>query len=1467
MDIKSVKDIFKQKHDIFKNYEHEMIAAYRRELAVAKDYNGRQILELIQNCDDAGASKVVLELNSEEKTIAISNNGGKAFSLEGYRSLSIDSLSAKTDKKAFIGNKGLGFRAILNWAEVIKLYSNNICLEFSKNTAKSVFDSLYTSSQLHQMRSEMNFNANVIPTPILCCPSITSLSSPYNHTTTVEVKYIDAFYEDIKEQLRDIASEILIFLKNLTSICIICDGDEKNYACNRNSNLVEIESVKWDIYTHEGELPTEINDGDTIGSEFYQIKLAIPREDVWISQYIYSFFPTKVAVNHNYLLHATFDLDISRNHLNYSSVNKWIVEKIAELLVTKVIENHKSSPADWRIFDILNTNEEKQNKDLKNLGYYNAISGLLRSKDIIPCVDGSYKSIDTVDYINDSISDLAKNKNTVFPTMILPKGTTRNIDSTRDQFSEDDLIKLNKCLKLISDRGDWIYEINKLNRSEDYNVGLLIDEDENIIACENVVFTPASNKDIAVPKHCDITTMNSELYKYFADTKLQIKASDKSRVFVEKLKIGYEMRSYEPMHLTRAIIRATNDIDSQTKCNCKQIIQNTIFALYNNYKLAANHPSLDVKLMLPNKNYEFVSADQLVFSSSYTFGKITVDIFQNVYDKKHYLIDRHELVTLASNNENSWDWDHFEQFLKWLGISEFAQIKRTKYSRIGSLFQTMIYDSDVQNNHFRSIEISEFRVQDILSKINISELLIWIKTDKWMNNIINSYLSYSDKDQIIHEYYGQKTKYVSESYIKRCVKKRFNTESIIIDNRYQWFNDSFSIDNILKDPLVVKYDIDKDFVTTTMKLLGAKQSISSLSKDIIIDIINKLPKQFPDGKNSQTIYKEILDYLRNNNINLPSGIKLFAYDGSELCIRDNSNLYFSEKMQIPKVMQKDYPIFNFPARAGGSEAVKRFGLNKLEDLRIDVSFLKEDDQKTKIIKSRFQDYMALILSIRLENLNVDSELKSAADTLKSIEFKVCEELDIKVSNDKCYTINTNEYIKANGIFYIKSSRLSSQKMLYSTLADIISISYDINTIKDPVFITLDSNSIDDAFQYVEQNYGKEKIDLAKELLGISSPQDEIMFNIGRHTNIDETIKLTLINILTDVDMININDSTIRAIKSVLDEVNLNETDFLQNDAALRVRIFDYNYKKYKKYFESKRDVIISKLKTLCNLNNNRKNLLDKIAQVDNEISILLNGELRSILALGLENNLYNKVLDSLGLSAIEAETSWETDIFKGNEAKMKGALSNFTVIFNNKEKSMMHYALSEEEFSQLQDKIKTRLNQEQIGLPNIDRTKTDSTLISDPIITSKLTSSNDHNRAITAYNAENHNKNKQILGKNSEEIVVVFMKENSSLYKEIYHASIYNSGSPYDIKYTCAKTNKVIYVEVKSFKYGCFELSNKEFEFAKDNCDNYEIWLVADNKLIKLTKQTIFDEDNRFALPYKSSSYKIEIDIKSCKQP
>ncbi len=229
----------------YRDNSDRFIADYNRELELTKEYNGRQLLELLQNADDATSNEVLIDWNKNNLKLTISNKG-EPFEAGGIKSLMLANLSTKT-KISYIGNKGLGFRSILNWAEQINISSNGCTISFSEEIAKNVFNNQLdlSNDKKNLLRNDRNLSAETIPFPVLAIPKIKETDNLSDWATSIEITYRKEFETDIENQLSEIREEILLFLNNIQKIirnfqninslvlCRIFDIGQKTIFCHR----------------------------------------------------------------------------------------------------------------------------------------------------------------------------------------------------------------------------------------------------------------------------------------------------------------------------------------------------------------------------------------------------------------------------------------------------------------------------------------------------------------------------------------------------------------------------------------------------------------------------------------------------------------------------------------------------------------------------------------------------------------------------------------------------------------------------------------------------------------------------------------------------------------------------------------------------------------------------------------------------------------------------------------------------------------------------------------------------------------------------------------------------------------------------------------------------------------------------------------------------------------------------------
>jgi hypothetical protein len=191
-----VRGLRDDKLKLYQKDYHEMVAAYNREVATTRGYNGRQILELLQNCDDQKSESVVIEIDKENNRLLIGNEG-VSFSKEGYRSLATSNLSSKIDKTQYIGNKGLGFRSVLNWSKKVSIYSNGIKVSYSNKRKKQVFSDSFDEATKKEIREKYRLSASVYPLPILSVPKIIKTEKHNEYATVIELHYKSEFLNNI----------------------------------------------------------------------------------------------------------------------------------------------------------------------------------------------------------------------------------------------------------------------------------------------------------------------------------------------------------------------------------------------------------------------------------------------------------------------------------------------------------------------------------------------------------------------------------------------------------------------------------------------------------------------------------------------------------------------------------------------------------------------------------------------------------------------------------------------------------------------------------------------------------------------------------------------------------------------------------------------------------------------------------------------------------------------------------------------------------------------------------------------------------------------------------------------------------------------------------------------------------------------------------------------------------------------
>ncbi|MCQ2588281.1 MAG: DUF3883 domain-containing protein [Treponema sp.] len=343
-------------------YKEDHVREQERDLLIAenniekrdiKGYHGREILELLQNADDAYQKSIELGEKPEDdlevvitykkNTLSITNSG-TYFDKAGIKAIVQGNNSPKQGK--YIGSKGTGFRSILNWADSVKILSGGFNVEFSKTIAKNFYDSIKDYPQVKK-QAERNKNLYV---PMLAVPQNMN-GADIKNVTTIQIEIDEKQQDDdfsVINQINSIDLRSLLFLPNITKISIFTDSEEIVY---KRTNLI-IDKEKTQVTLEK------IVSGETVSEEIFHlyakviekaikekqddedykdvlISIAIPQNyESFISECLYSFFPLLDTDSpFNCVMHGSYVLGDHRNTIVSSEENKFVAKEQIKYLI------------------------------------------------------------------------------------------------------------------------------------------------------------------------------------------------------------------------------------------------------------------------------------------------------------------------------------------------------------------------------------------------------------------------------------------------------------------------------------------------------------------------------------------------------------------------------------------------------------------------------------------------------------------------------------------------------------------------------------------------------------------------------------------------------------------------------------------------------------------------------------------------------------------------------------------------------------------------------------------------------------------------------------------------------------------------------------------------------------------------------------------------------------------------------
>lgn len=1101
----------------YKNAQYRIVSDYKNEIAITKDYNSRQLLEMLQNADDANSTNVLIDWDSENQILKIHNRGNE-FSYEGFESLMISNYTSKTSG-VFIGNKGLGFRSLLNWGNEISVYSAGCKVSFSKCRAESVLvDEIRVSEdEILKLNERGGFSVSTKPFPIMAAPEIISYSLNKDWNTIVEIKYHKEYEKSIDSQINQLTEEILLFLNNIECIKVIKNKDALfTYQSRKekylNHNIIHIGDKQWNVFGDEDDLPNELQDSTKSYRQRYSLRIAFQDDLSDNYKQLFNYFPTKVNVHLPCILHGTFELNNSRDHLNESDVNRFIIKEFTKLF-HDAIEFLKLKDINWLPHTLISPTKTDSDSSIIPL-LYSELKIYSEKEKIFPCINDTYQvKSDVYFYSNDFNAFILKNLNQYFPHFVHPGNGISNIQ-LMDIKELEKIINEIGCSEIsIELRAELIYSLSKIinlyGRDYTFPFNILINKDDKVIPSEEVAFTPILNDEtnFEIPhRYVSLDIINTQLYNSLNNNfKENYKRGEvEARELQRNIRAVTNLQPYDSSNVIDKIITSfkqyinkEQDIIEKKEAT-KQMVK-TLFSIYKGIDRKID--VLNQSIQLLNCDGEIVNSNDLYLGLSYSSEKIVTYCYEGVLNESDYL----EKFSYWEINEE----DKFlsENFFKWLGVNCYFKIEKINLT---NKWEYSKFYKIIQNEQLLSTDFNATRILQktkVTRIANFEELLKSISTEKLL---LLAYFEPIVKWQILENSEDIEWSFSNSTRVIKTEVSFINYQFInsgIFDNLLL---QSFSPDvnrflnaGLLDYELIKKFGIEKLEIDKVLSKLGAKNNINELSVSRVFEILKCMPEidEGSDGSGTLTLYSNILDNLSNqDNLlidDLPKDNLLFyGKRGEERGYYKSDDLNYISNPIFSNQILKSIALVNLPKRINETNILKFFGIKSLKEKDISIDFVSlKYNPLNNSFTEQFENYKPYLLLYRLfsnslrKPINEESQRILESNLIKNLNINLVNNL-IYNFKDKDYSLSVYDFIANGNDYYInipknitRSQDIFADSLICDAISEILCVQFKINELKSD-FRFVVKNDLKDTEHITSTEFADYKSTISS-LMGVS----------------------------------------------------------------------------------------------------------------------------------------------------------------------------------------------------------------------------------------------------------------------------------------------------------------------------------------------------------------------------------------------
>jgi hypothetical protein len=1120
-----------------------MFSEYKGEKENVKNYNGRQLLEMLQNADDAaseakGERKVLIKLSGSTLFIA---NTGYSFSEEGLNSIFHSHLSPKEAIENQIGNKGLGFRSILSWANIVTIKSQDLCVAFSQEYSKKVLDELLQNEEFNIKFQKLN-KGHKTPISTLVCPNadcaeIIQFVGADEYDTIIQIDLHEKAIEEVKKQIQhDLDGEVLLFLNNLQKIEIDINGLQSGYTkIIYSPTIIQIESYSslessskvWNINTLSG----RFEDIDRP----YQLSLAWQDDFEDNKDVIYAYFRTKVPVKCNGILHGSFELNADRNLIivdeegyNHKLVSllPYLISQTAEKIAENESEQVNYKPVSFLDFNFRSLSHLVETSFLKN-----ELTTLIKSRKIFPTITNIYidwneddkpvyySEMEFATYLSpDDFPDLllyCDNEDIEeFIQDLNP--TTYNIESIIDDFAKKkDFLTIEEYSKIICAIYNYIDEKTDFNDRK-----LFYDNYKNDLYLNKPIFLPNIGNQYNLPPELGVQIIHTEL----AAELLKITGCENFGRLSSRLH-KFKIKEYKFSEVVEILIQHYSSSFDKTEDPIELIKH--LFNIFSKEEIPGKN-WLGTPVTLIDKKGEKQLATELYFGKEYK-NSLIEEIYS--YNKGKILASPKKLKA-EEINENDW-----KNFLEWLGVKYFPRKisteGETEYGE--NVMKSFNFKHQIGDYYFKGgfnefkeklsgnggyVKINVTSIDDIdnILKHNGSEkILQLIEQDEYIIKNLKKNTEPGSSEIIFKFYKDKNHRSIDGNLMKSYIKWKIENNPWLLTESGEkacpskcataaYINEDFQ--GLVEKPkinydVLKKNNINKEEADNLLTLIGVHKTINTFPTSMLYSILLQLPKIDPEGKKSKTIYTKLAanydDKLLNQQSKRDPNYIEFHHNGEVFCengvyVPIKEAFYVNDKRYGDTIIK----LFNtivIDKRKGKEKIKKIFGVEALDKIELILDGNPIPHTLNSLFENEIEKFKPYVYLLRKE---VDDG--SEKNIIKDTKFGLVTGLKLKLlMDDKAQSINLNDYeyyyLKKRNIVYIKVPEnhieiqdLKEDVKVCSVISEAFSAILDVESQRKEIreLFSKTSNDRDELLRIELEDNNLQKLNEARKILGVTN---------------------------------------------------------------------------------------------------------------------------------------------------------------------------------------------------------------------------------------------------------------------------------------------------------------------------------------------------------------------------------------------